>query len=301
MISRYGGRIFVTVMLKENSQASNQYFERTFSRPLSHHELKTLDEIDIWYEYMRMKSCPGPNLALQELLIRHDFLLLKLAKSHHTRYNLTSDFEDKVQHARLSAMRAYDKFDIETARAAGTKLSTYVNQCAAKYLHSMNDTDSFIECPPSRRMLRSYLAGRYDGDPQKLREVERRLKVMSVDDRDELARKYSTLLPSYVSLEAPVAEFNGDTTHTYGEMFSSDDTSSEIDVKLQLQRYMENLSPRQRDVMALLTEGMKMSEIVSTLGVTENAVRGDIRTIRLVMKKCFDADNKEEASLMQNI
>jgi len=90
---------------------------------------------------------------------------------------------------------------------------------------------------------------------------------------------------------------------SYGETLidESAELPEDIATRVQLQRHMQNLSPRQRSVLNLFSESLKMREIADELGVSEITVRGDIRTIRVIMKRCFAADNKEESALMQNM
>jgi len=293
-------------MFKNNPDGpsgSTYNYNHNYNRELSPYELKTVREIDVWYEYIRLKQLPGVNVALQELLKRHDNILHIIARKYQQKFSLTSDLEDKVQHARYAAMRAYDRFDITKAKESKVRLSSYIGNCAAKYLQSANDTDSFIDCPPARRIVRSYLWGRYDSDPVKKIEIEKRLGVKSHEDKEHLFEKFSTLLPIYISIDAPSPFNHNLNLLSYGDILVDEtaEQSLDISVRIHLQNHMKKLSSRQVAVLNLFSEGLKMSEIAEELNISENAVRGDLRTIRIIMKRFFNADNKEESALMQNM
>lgn len=286
---------------------SGDYNYNYHSRELSQTELKTDGEIAVWWEYKRLKQLSVPNVALAELLRRHENMLQSLARASQSKYSYTSEYEDKLQHARYGAMRAYEKFDLEKAIECGTRLSTYVQATVHRHLLSANDVDEFINCPPVRRMLRSYLWGRYDSDPKKLVEVEKRLGVNTSDDKAELYQKYGTLLASYAQLESPASEstrmngaFPNQDTLMYEDILQHQGPSADdLLHKLQLENHISKLSQRQQSVLVQFSQGIKMNDIAQSLNITEDMVRGDIRTIRVIMKRELSADKKEEAILLK--
>lgn len=279
-------------------------YNRNYFRALTPYELKTVSEIDVWYEYLRLKSHSGTNVALQELLSRHDTLLKNVARSFHNRYNLISELDDKIQHAQYAALRCYDKFDVDKARESGARLSTYVCSCVHKHLLSSNDADSFIDCPTGRRMTRSYLSGGYDTNPLKKSQVEQRLKIHRPEDVDELFQKYSSLLSSYVSIDgSPLNSNSNNGGGTYSEIIPDITLEQADDIanRIQISKHMDNLSINQREILTLFSKGFKLSEIGQILGVDITEVQKNLRTIRATMKRILESEKNEESALMSQI
>lgn len=269
-----------------------------YNRELKQFELKTVGEIALWWEYRRLKKYPTPNIALQELLRRHEHIFQSVAKGSHSKYSLTSEYEDKLQHCRYAAMRAYDKFNLNTATECGTKLSTYVQAVVYKYLQSAHDTDSFIDCPPTKRMIRSYLFGKFDGDLDRKSEIEQRLNIHSEQDREELRRQYCLLLPTYTSFQ-PAIDLEDEWWSKEEQFPANTPKDTDLITRAQLETHMKELSDRQRKVIEYFSQGYYMHEIADLLSVSEVIIRGDIRTIRVVMKREQAADNLSETLLLK--
>lgn len=265
------------------------YNYENYNRPLTPYELKTVCEITVLYEYHRLKQFSTPNVALQELLKRHDNLLQILALKSQKRYDLTSDYEDKLQHARYGAMRAYEKFDIERAKESKFHLYNYVCNCVAMYLNTASDKDNYIDCPPSRRIIRSYLHGRYDAEPQKKAEIEQRLGLRTQDDQLDLRINYGALVADYISTNTLLDnESKRDTL----EETLLDAQSIDIDTKIHLHQLIERLSKRQQDVVkAVFIDGWKMHEAAERLGITKDQVRRAVQDIRATLKGIADKES----------
>lgn len=264
-----------------------------YNRPLTNYELKTVCEIAVLYEYHRLKQVPGPNLALQELLKRHDNILQSIALKSHKRYDLTSDYEDKLQHARYGAMRAYEKFDIEKAREGKFHLYNYVCNCVSMYLHTANDENDYINCPPTRRIIRSYLHGRYDLLPKKKKEVENRLGLRTPEDQSRLRADYGALVADYISTDIPI-RWKEDSESTLDEILSRTN-DGDINEKIYLSELIGRLTNRQQQVVkTVFIDGYKMHEAAQILNISEDQVRGDVQRIRKNLKAII----AEESVLM---
>jgi RNA polymerase sigma factor (sigma-70 family) len=272
-----------------------------YGRALTARELKTVGEITVLHEYHRLKSSHTPNVALQELLQRHDNALKKIARAALTKD--ISDFEDKLQHCRYAAMRAYEKFDIDRAAESKVKLSSYVYSCAQLYLHSADDSDAFIACPSACRTARSYLNGRYDCKPERKSKAEIELQIRNQDDIEQLRARYANLSPVFFDIDTPM-RFGNDKMTTFAESLPHPNTENlnELIARINIESLIEqNLNARQSATLRLFSEGLTMTQIAEELGTTETVIRGTIRTIRVIMKRCFAADNKEVVGLTQNI
>ncbi|RUP38886.1 MAG: hypothetical protein EKK63_10960 [Acinetobacter sp.] len=265
-----------------------------YNRPLTNYELKTVCEITVLYEYRRLKQFTGPNVALQELLKRHDNILQMIALKSHKRYDLTSDYEDKLQHARYGAMRAYDKFDIEKAQEGKFHLYNYVCNCVSMYLHTANDEDDYINCPPTRRIIRSYLSGRYDLLPRKKKEVEKRLGLRTPEDESQLRVDYGALVADYISTDTPTdtpIRWKGDAESTLDEILSGA-TDGDINERIYLSELISRLTNRQQQVVkTVFIDGHKMNEAAKILDISEDQVRGDVQRIRKKLKAIISKES----------
>jgi len=276
-------------MLKHNPNGpTGLYNYENYNRPLTPYELKTVGEITVLYEYRRLKQFSTPNTALQGLLKRHDNLLQIIALKSQKRYTLTSDYDDKLQHARYAAMRAYEKFDIEKAKENNFRLYNYVCNCAMLYLNTANDKDSYIDCPPSRRIIRNYLHGRYDAEPQKKAEIEQRLGLRNQDDQLELRINYAALVAEYISTNIVL---DNDLKRDTLEETLFDSQNINIDTQIHLHQLIGRLNKRQQDVAkAVFIDGWKMHEAADRLGITKDQVRRAVQDIRKTLKKIFDKE-----------
>lgn len=261
-----------------------------YNRALTDYELRTVGEITVLYEYHRLKQFPGSNIALQELLKRHDNFLQIIALKSHRFYNLTSDYDDKLQHARYGAMRAYEKFDIEKAKECKFRLYNYVYNCVSMYLHTANDEDEYINCPPGRRIIRSYLHGKYDFNLKKKLEIENRLGLKTSDDRFRLKKKYGILLADYISSDN-IINLENDSEINFEEIVSCN-INSDINEKIYLEKLIDSLTTRQQDVVKkVFIEGYKMHEAANLLNISEEQVRGDVQRIRKKLKSMISKDS----------
>ncbi len=269
-------------MSKRNPLSGHSVYNyQNYNRPLTPYELTSVGEVSVLYEYHRLKQIKTPNLALQELLKRHDNLLQLIAKKAHENYDLSSDYEDKLQHARYAAMRAYEKFDIDRARDNRFRLYNFVCNSAALHLNTASDEDSFIKCNPIRRIIRSYLQGKYDTDVIKKFEVEQRLGVNTEEDKYNLRIKYIALISDFISCDVPCSD---DEDESFANMFP-DEKNINIDEKLHLLQLIECLTLRQQLVAKnCFIDGWSIRETASILHLNETQVRGDIQQIRYKLK-----------------
>jgi RNA polymerase sigma factor (sigma-70 family) len=264
------------------------YDYKNYNRPLTSYELKNASEISVLYEYRRLKELGGNNIALQELLERHDKLLRLIAKRANNSHNLFSDFDDKLQHLRYGAMRSYDKFDIIRAEENKYKLYNYVSNCASMYLYDANDHDNYINCPPNTRVIRSYLSGRYDNDLKKKNSVERQLGIRDDSDVFHLRQKHIALISDYISISQPT---NLHESVTLDDVLE-DVPSFNIDTQIYLSQLISTLSSVHQNVFRLVfIDGGKIRDVSVHLGMTEAAVRFIVFTIRKNIKKSISADN----------
>ena len=253
---------------------SDYSYSQNFERELSAYELKTVSEIDVWYEYKRLDSLNLFNSALQELLNRHDSSLRSVSRIIHNRSPLISDYDDKLQHARYSAIQSYQKFDIDIARVRGVRLSTYVIQNASFYLkHVEHHVDSFIHFPSSMLLIRNYLRGFYDNNPRKKCDIEKRLGIRDEQHRADLMLKFRALNPEYVHLS---------------DVLSStlvDDSNNDLDNCLFLQSRVQKLSILQQNIIECLSNNFTINEIAVQLNMNEKFIRSEIRSIRTQMNR----------------
>lgn len=276
-------------MSKNNPKGpSGVYNYDNYGRALTPYELKNYGEISVLYEYRRLKQFSISNVALQELLKRHDSLLQIIAKKYHDRYNLTNDYEDKLQHARYAAMRAYDKFDIDKARENKFHLYNYVCNCATMYLNTANDADDFIKCPPTQRMIRSYLSGSYDSYPKKKAEIEQHLCLHNQDDKNDLRIKFSALVAEHISTDIPLE--NSSRADTLSDiLFGS--TPNNIDTQIHLTQLIECLSPIQQQIVKyVFIDGWKITDTSKLLNINIYDIRREIRNIKKIMKNISHED-----------
>ena len=275
------------------SVSGEAYSYETFDRDLSTFELKNLGEIAVWWEYKRLKRFPSnPNQALQELFSRHEGMLRQLAQQSHQIHSHLSEYEDKLQYARCGAILAYERFDLSKAQAAGGRLSTFVRSTVFRHLQSSNDEDAFIVCPPTRRALRNYLNGRYDNNPLKKSEVENKLGVRTEEDTHRLRRDFSTLVSKFHSLEHATSVLSDDTVHFEDVFAGTNLTESDILDKIQIERIISDLTPRQQDVFARYHSGQESVEnIAASLGLSTSAIRNDIKAAQKALENRFAADN----------
>lgn len=253
-----------------------------YGRALTPYELKNYGEISVLCEYRRLKQFSISNVALRELLNRHDSLLQIIARKYHDRYNLTNDYEDKLQHARYAAMRAYDKFDIDKARENNSRLYNYVCTCASMYLNTANDADDFIRCPSTQRIIRSYLCGRYDNNPEKKAEVEQRLCLHSQDDKNDLKIKFNSLIAEHISTDIPLDTYSQKVTLSD---ILLDSTPNNIDTQIHLFQLIECLSPIQQQIVKkLFVDEWKMTDVSKLLNIKIHDIRREIRDIKKKLK-----------------
>lgn len=267
----------------KSSAKSAEYSYDIYDRPLSAVELKTLGEVAVWNDYIRGRENGDGQAALQELLRRHDNCCQYCAARVHYSNSISSEVDDKLQHARIGAMRAYDKFDYERARTEGVRLSTYLQNVVYRYLLDIQNEEQFISCPNSKRMARGYIQGRYDSDKVRLAEVEKQLGIRTSEDRQVLMRELSTLNPSYHSIHDPY-------NHAFDSMLPEDfilaDTKSEDDFisEANIWSYMErSLSERQQDVLVAVSNNWKLTEIARELGIDTRVVQSELKKARKLM------------------
>lgn len=275
-------------MVKNPNGPSGIYNYENYGRPLTPYELRTVGEVTVLYEHRRLKKIAGVNLALQELLTRHDSLLQLIARKSHERYNLTSDYDDKLQHARYGAMYSYEKFDIDKARENRFKLYNYVGNCVSMHLNNANDNDDYINCPPIRRMARSYLSGRYDEDLNKKAIVEQRLGVNNQSDKSDLQIKYGSLVAEFTSSDIPATNKH-DSTNWDCLVDTFEDEDINLHEKLHLIQLIERLTERQQKVAKkMFIDEHTIAETCSLLNLTNAQVRRDVQVIRNKLKSVHE-------------
>jgi len=159
----------------------------------------------------------------------------------------------------------------------------------AMYLNTASDKDNYIDCPPSRRIIRSYLHGRYDAEPQKKAEIEQRLGLRTQDDQLDLRINYGALVADYISTNTLLDhESKRDTL----EETLLDAQSIDIDTMIHLHQLIGRLSKRQQDVVkAVFIDGWKMHEAAERLGITKDQVRRAVHDIRATLKGIADKES----------
>ena len=273
------------------SASGEAYSYETFDRDLSQYELKHLGEIAVWWEYRRLKRFPGPNQALQELFVRHEGMLRQLALQSHSLHSGLSEFDDKLQHARCGAITAYERFDLDKAQDAGGRLSTFVRTTVFRHLQSANDEDAFVVCPPTRRSLRNYLNGRYDGDPVKKRSVEEKLGIRCADDIHNLRKDFGLLNARFYSYDYPVVNVHKNHVDFEELVAGLNITESNIIDKIQIESSISMMSPRQQEVFSRYNSDESVESIAQSMGLSQSAIRNDIKAVRESIEKSFSADN----------
>ena len=68
-----------------------------------------------------------------------------------------------------------------------------------------------------------------------------------------------------------------------------------------MRKHINRLSERQKKVLEQFSQGIKMREIAENLNVSEDIIRGDIRTIRVIIKREMALDSKEEQQIFENV
>jgi len=273
------------------SASGEAYSYEIFDRDLSQYELKHLGEIAVWWEYKRLKRFPGVNQALQELFVRHDGMLRQIAQQSHAIHSGLSEFDDKLQHARCGAIIAYERFDLDKAQDAGGRLSTFVRTTVFRHLQSANDEDAFIVCPPTRRSLRNYLNGRYDSDPVKKRSVEEKLDIASSDDIHNLRRDFGLLNSKFYSYDHPMVNPHHHEVD-FDEIISGKNvTENNIIDKVQLESSISTMTPRQQEVFTRYNSDESVESIAQSMGLSQSAIRNDIKAARATLENSFSADN----------
>lgn len=275
----------------KSSAKSAEYSYEIFERPLSAVELKTLGEVAVWNDYIRGRETGDGQAALQELLRRHDNCCQYCAAKVHYSNSSSSELEDKLQYARIGAMRAYEKYDYERARTEGIRLSTYLQNVVYRYLLDIHNEEQFISCPNSKRTTVRYLRGVYDSDPVRLAEVEKQLGVNSPEDRLRLQNEFATLLPSFHSIHEPYSNTH-DTMLPEDFIVANTKTEEDLVSEASVWSYMErSLSERQQDVLMAVSNNWKLTEIARELGVEPRVVQAELKRARKLMQQSGFAEH----------
>jgi hypothetical protein len=148
------------------------------------------------------------------------------------------------------------------------------------------------------------LNGRYDDKPERKKLVESELGIRTPEDLEQARLKYANLSPHYFDIETPLHKHDYDRVITYADYLPCPyvEEVGEMVSRINMESLIErNLTKRQQRILQLFSEGLTMGGIADELNTTETVIRGTIRTIRVIMKRCFAADNKEEVGSTQNI
>jgi RNA polymerase sigma factor (sigma-70 family) len=256
--------------------------------PLSRMRLSYAEEVVVWRQYVTFThTVPGRD-ALDELILRHDKMLMRLAWGFVRQHPQIGNFEDFHQHARVGAMTAYDRFKEDKSAIKGSKLSTFVWRTVENYLKTMVDEDSFVRCPTQMRAMRSYLSGKYDKNPEKKRAFEQKYGLDTPEKIRAVKEKFRLLHEKVTSLDVPhsVGRDYRENTYPADHLVSPDAlTEDELIGHLELKLAREHLTERQQKVYDLcLFEEETMKVTAERLEITEGQVRGDLRSIREKMK-----------------
>lgn len=255
-----------------------------------HNSLSTLSDMDVWWEYATgPESIREP--ALTELFYRHNAMLAKLAWRFAIRNAHIGEFDDWLQHARIGAIQAYNRFNPYKEVARSAKLATFVHRTTENSLKSAVDADAPVHCPTHRRGMRSYLSGRYDNDPDKKRTFEQENGLITMDKISEAQDTFKLLvnlellsLDMLYLYEGRDQDSDPTSMHDILPAYDICDEDQLIDhVDLMLAR--GSLSDRHRTVFDLIfAQQYTIHETASTMDLTTGQVRSDIRAIRRILQ-----------------
>ncbi len=245
--------------------------------------------------YRKNPSSDRGEEMLQELLRRHRNLLRKVSWKMANRYSNSNTFDDFMQHAYVGAIIAYNRFDISKATC---KLSNYVHITVENYLLDAINHDSFIQCPSHKRSMRSYLAGRYDGQSEKKKAFELKNNLTDEAAIAEAREKYRGLTPEMMSIDMEIQAMKhrggGDESFLYMDLLQDESTvrvEENLVEKLDIERAIRQLNERQQMVCQLVMQeeytNQEAAAILSSKmnqSITEGMVRSDIRAIRNILK-----------------
>lgn len=124
----------------------------------------------------------------ETLLKRHSGLIKSLAQNHTIKHPNTS-FDDNYQNACVGFICALRRFKENN----NVKLTTFLYSSVFYYLLSSNDTESFINCPSNLRKVKSFVAGKYDNDSNKKRQIEKDYKLTDQESVDKFKSKHILL------------------------------------------------------------------------------------------------------------
>jgi hypothetical protein len=103
-------------MNKTTTQEYSRYYSTDFSRD----SYKDFDDFDVLLDYRTTNNEKEKKLALETLIERHDLMLYQIARNFSKQYPV-GDLNDWLQHARVAAINAYNKYNYEKRAAGGTQ------------------------------------------------------------------------------------------------------------------------------------------------------------------------------------
>lgn len=212
---------------------------------------------------------------LSSLYSRHNLLLKQLARKFTKQYPDLGGVEDNLQNAYVGALMAYKNFNFEKAEGKN-KLITYLHITVWRYLQSCMNEQDFVHCPTYLRAVRSYFAGKWDHDPQKKQDFEKKYSIQNSSDYYAVSQKYQLIAPDSVSLIPEVYEH---TNSDYVEHINFD--------SIAIEHTISSLSDFQKQVLQLaFVDKMCMANIVEKLNytcggsITSRVVQNAINDIR---------------------
>lgn len=252
--------------------------------------IRLIDDAALVRIYQQSPESSDGKSALEEILQRHNKLLMQLANNAVRAYPHIGTFSDFLQYARLGCASALLNFD----ESKNTKVTSYIWMRVYNYLKDTADFDGLIRCPSNCRAMRSYLRGAYDHNPEKKAKFEQENQIAEEEHKQAARLKYALLLPSFISLDghphdAPEHDgFMHEVISATCAEVTPPSISIESDIidKIELDLAMKKLTPRQRGVIQhWFYEEMTMEETAQALGIGINEVRSDIKSIRTSFKR----------------
>lgn len=236
---------------------------------------KTPNETELIKLYQSSPESEQGHEAAAKVLSQYTKLLEMIARQAAKQYSSIGEYGDFIQYARIGALTSLKNFDVN----AGVKFITYLTRCVRLWIIDCVDNAMPIRCPSQMRPMRSYINGKYDNQPNKKEEFEKKNNIRTDSDREAVTDKYALLSPKHISID-DTGNFGVSLSRAESQRLNYNYESDLID-KLEIDLIKKRLSPKQLDILQCWAEeGHTMSETARLLHMNINEVRLNVRAIR---------------------
>lgn len=241
---------------------------------------------EVWLDYATSPSSEIREQSLEELLHRQNGMLSQIARYVWRAHAGSGEYTDFFQFARIAAISAYDRFDLNK----NIKLNTFVYCNVRPALITIADEISSIKCPSGKRAFRAYFKGSYDDNLEKKEKFETKYAKHLANHQ-----KMIKIRQQCETIEADIISYDDYITTEDGQIidrdFSSVFTQSEpesIIEKVDWSNAVNKLSSLQQRIYNMFfVEGYSAQEIAGSIGVADKEIKKQIGLIKSYFKKKF--------------